>query len=65
MCTAPAYLGSERRAVMAMSAGLCVESLTGTMISGHRRARRVTAEAKPTIPHSKGSWMSRPNNAFL
>lgn len=43
---------------MAMSAGLCVENLTGTMISGHRGARRVTAEAKPTIPHSKGSWMS-------
>lgn len=40
---------------MAMSAGLCVESLARTTISGHRGARRVTAEAKPiTIPHSKG-----------
>lgn len=41
---------------MAMSAGLCVESLAGTTISGHRRARRVPAEAKPTtVPHSKGA----------
>lgn len=40
---------------MAMSARLCVEGLAGTRISGHRGARRVPEEAKPTtVPHSKG-----------